>query len=78
MNFSKEIAKVSLETGAIRLEPENPFLWASGYLMPIYNDNRLLLGNAKHRQLIAEGFQEIIKSKKIEFDVVAGKIVPLR
>ena len=72
MNFSKEIAKISLDTGAIRLEPENPFLWASGYLMPIYNDNRLLLGNSKHRQLIAEGLQKIITCKIIEVDVVAG------
>ena len=63
MNFSKEIAKISLETGAIKLEPETPFLWASGYYMPIYNDNRLLLGSSKHRKLIAEGFKDIIISK---------------
>jgi orotate phosphoribosyltransferase len=72
MNFSKEIAKISLETGAIKLEPETPFLWASGYHMPIYNDNRLLLGNSKHRQLIAEGFKNIIISKNIKVDVIAG------
>ncbi|MBT6661576.1 MAG: orotate phosphoribosyltransferase, partial [Nitrospina sp.] len=72
MNFSKEIAKISLETGAIKLEPETPFLWASGYYMPIYNDNRLLLGSSKHRQLIAEGFKDIIISKNIEVDVIAG------
>ena len=72
MEFSKKIAKISLQTGAIRLDPETPFLWASGYRMPIYNDNRLLLGNSKHRQLITEGFKDIIKSKKIEVDVIAG------
>ena len=72
MNFSSEIAKISLETGAIKLAPENPFLWASGYRMPIYNDNRLLLGNAKHRQLIANGFQSIIQEKNIDVEVVAG------
>ena len=72
MNISKEIAKISLDTGAIKLNPENPFLWASGYRMPIYNDNRLLLGNAKHRQLVAEGFQAIIDTKNIEVDVIAG------
>ena len=72
MNFSKEIAKISLETGAIRLEPDKPFLWASGYLMPVYNDNRLLLSSAKYRQTINDGFQEIITQKKISIDVVAG------
>ena len=72
MKFSEEIAKISLKTGAIRLEAETPFLWASGYRMPIYNDNRLLLGNAKHRLLIAEGFKDVIKSKKVDVDVIAG------
>jgi orotate phosphoribosyltransferase len=72
MNFSKEIAKISLDTGAIRLEPDKPFLWASGYLMPVYNDNRLLLSSAKYRQIINDGFQEIITQKKISIDVVAG------
>ena len=72
MEFSKKIAEISLLTGAIRLAPEAPFLWASGYRMPIYNDNRLLLGNSKHRQLITEGFKDIIKSKKIVADVIAG------
>ena len=72
MKISEEIAKISLETGAIQLEPETPFLWASGYRMPIYNDNRLLLENSKHRLLIAKGFEEIITSKEIEVDVVAG------
>ena len=72
MKFSEEIAKVSLETGAIRLEAETPFLWASGYRMPIYNDNRLLLGSAKHRRLIADGFKDVITSKEIEVDVISG------
>ena len=72
MKFSEEIAKISLATGAIQLNPKTPFLWASGCRMPIYNDNRLLLGDAQHRQLIAEGFKDIIKNKKVEVDVIAG------
>ena len=72
MKFSEEIAKISIETGAIQLNPETPFLWASGYRMPIYNDNRLLLGNAKHRRLITEGFKDVITSKEIAVDVIAG------
>lgn len=72
MNFSKEIVKISLDIGAIKLDPKNPFVWASGYRMPIYNDNRLLLGNSKHRQLITEGFRSIINDKNITIDVIAG------
>ena len=74
MKFSEEIAKISLKTGAIRLESETPFLWASGYRMPIYNDNRLLLGNAKHRLLIAEGFKDVIKSKKVKNIYFTGQL----
>ena len=72
MNFSEEIARISFQTGAIRLNPETPFLWASGYHMPIYNDNRLLLGNSSHRRLIADGFRDIIINKKLDFDLIAG------
>ncbi len=72
MNFSEEIAKISFQTGAIRLSTETPFLWASGYHMPIYNDNRLLLGNSNHRKLIADGFKDIIINKKLDVDLIAG------
>jgi len=72
MNFSKQIAKISLDIGAIKLQPDKPFLWASGYLMPVYNDNRLLLSSAKYRQIINDGFQEIITQNKISVDVIAG------
>ena len=72
MKLSKENARISLDIGAIKHDPTNPFLWASGYRMPIYNDNRLLLGNAKHRQLITEGLRTILIENNIEVDVIAG------
>ena len=40
--------------------------------MPIYNDNRLLLGSAAHRALVVEGFRELIQSQNLNFDVIAG------
>ena len=51
-SYSEEIAKKALEMGAIRLSPEKPFRWASGYYMPIYNDNRTLLGNVRKQKEI--------------------------
>jgi len=71
-DYAKELAEIALEIKAIKLSPEDPFTWASGYRMPIYNDNRLLLGNYKHRALIAEGFAQLIKTENIALDVVAG------
>jgi orotate phosphoribosyltransferase len=58
--------------GAIKLNPDNPFQWASGYRMPVYNDNRMFLLFPEIRKTIATGFSNIIQAEKISFDVVAG------
>ena len=72
VNFGVEIAERSLKIKGIKLNPENPFQWASGFKMPIYNDNRLLLNDPDTRKLVAEGFSEIITERKIKCDVIAG------
>lgn len=72
MNFAQQLAKISLEIGAIKINSKNPFTWASGYRMPLYNDNRMLLGNADHRTLIAEGMKAIIEKEGVRVDTVAG------
>ena len=41
--YGSQLAKAALELGAIRLSVNDPFRWASGYRMPIYNDNRQFL-----------------------------------
>ncbi len=70
--ISRQLAEIALELGAIKIAPDNPFTWASGARMPIYNDNRLLLGNCSNRFLIAEGFKALIESNHIKTDVIAG------
>ena len=72
MNFAQQLAKISLEIGAIKINPKEPFTWASGYRMPLYNDNRMLLGNADHRTLIAEAMKAILKKVGARIDAVAG------
>ena len=72
MSISENIAQVALEVGAIRINPREPFMWASGYKMPVYNDNRLLLGKAKHRSLIAGGFKDLLEKCAIKVEVIAG------
>ncbi|MFA7707504.1 MAG: orotate phosphoribosyltransferase [Candidatus Pacearchaeota archaeon] len=74
---AKEIAKAGLKINAIKLSPNKPFTWASGFQMPIYNDNRMFLGNAKHRRLIADGFNHLMDSaysenRNIYFSIIAG------
>jgi orotate phosphoribosyltransferase len=70
--YGQELAKAGLAINAIKLNPEKPFLWASGYHMPIYNDNRMFLFFPEYRKLILEGFKEIIKKGNIKFDIIAG------
>ena len=71
-NVAETLARISLEIGAIKFSPDQPFTWASGYKMPIYNDNRLLLGNAGHRTLITQGFQDVLKKCAAKIEVIAG------
>ena len=68
----KSLAQIALDIGAIRINPDEPFTWASGYRMPVYNDNRLLLGNAEHRMLIAGMMQALLNAERIPVDCVAG------
>lgn len=70
--YSEAIARKALEMGAIRLSPEAPFRWASGYYMPIYNDNRTLLGDCEARHMIALAFKEILESLDFDPDNIAG------
>ena len=72
MTIAENIAQVALEIGAIQFNAQQPFIWASGYKMPIYNDNRLLLGNAGHRALITQGFQDLLKKCAAKVEVIAG------
>jgi orotate phosphoribosyltransferase len=70
--LSIDLAKISLDIGAIKLNPKTPFPWASGYFMPIYNNNRELLRNYRNRKMIADGFKEIIQEENIDYNVIAG------
>ncbi|MDY5932334.1 MAG: orotate phosphoribosyltransferase [Candidatus Ornithospirochaeta sp.] len=66
------LAKGAFELGAIRLSPSNPFTWASGYRMPIYNDNRQFLAKASYRALICDAFADMVSSLDINADNIAG------
>lgn len=61
------LAHASLEVGAIKLQPSNPFTWASGLRMPIYNDNRMHVSHPDNRTLIQMlAVQEIVNEELFE------------
>jgi len=72
MDISKKIAGYLLQSKAIKLQPTNPFTWASGWKSPIYCDNRKTLAFHEVRAFIKYAFAEEIKNHFPEFDVIAG------
>lgn len=67
-----KIAHHLLEIDAVTLQPSEPFTWSSGIKSPIYCDNRLTLSYPNVRRDIALAFQQVIKAKFPEVEVVAG------
>ena len=71
-NYKSQTAELLLKLKAIKLNPNDPFIWASGWKSPIYCDNRILLSDPKSRNIIANYFSEIIKNKYDDVEVIAG------
>ena len=76
MIFNKETAKktaeVLLQINAIKLQPESPFTWASGWKSPIYCDNRIILSYPLIRNYIRETIAKNIEEYYGKPDVIAG------
>lgn len=72
MNQEKIIASLLLDIQAVKLKPENPFTWASGWKSPIYCDNRKTLSYPLVRKAIQEDFARLATQKYPETEVIAG------
>ncbi|MFM7217459.1 MAG: orotate phosphoribosyltransferase [Bacteroidota bacterium] len=66
------IADYLLQVKAVRLQPEQPFTWASGWKSPIYCDNRVTLSHPKIRTFIRQALVKAIEEKFGRPDVIAG------
>jgi orotate phosphoribosyltransferase len=69
---AEKTAELLLQINAIKLNPKNPFTWASGWHSPIYCDNRLILSFPTIRNFIREEFAKHIEHKYGKPDVIAG------
>lgn len=65
-------AEKLLQAEAVRLSPDNPFTWASGWHSPIYCDNRRLLSFPAIRTFVKEGLTSLARENFPEANVVAG------
>jgi orotate phosphoribosyltransferase len=76
MIFDKETAKKTaellLQVNAIKLQPNDPFTWASGWKSPIYCDNRIVLSYPPIRNYIRTTMARQIEAQYGKVDVIAG------
>lgn len=67
-----KIAEFLLQIKAVKLQPETPFTWASGWKSPIYCDNRKTLSYPQIRTFIRQQFVNVINENFAKPDVIAG------
>ncbi|REH52549.1 orotate phosphoribosyltransferase [Tenacibaculum gallaicum] len=76
MDFNKDTAKKTaellLQIKAIKLSPQEPFTWASGWKSPIYCDNRITLSYPPVRNFLKQEIAKLVEEKHGKPDVIAG------
>jgi orotate phosphoribosyltransferase len=72
MTNEKAVAEKLLQVGAVKLNPETPFTWASGWKSPIYCDNRKVLSFPFVRDFIKSELCNVIFEHFPQADVLAG------
>ncbi|CAM1372443.1 orotate phosphoribosyltransferase [Tenacibaculum xiamenense] len=76
MDFNKDTAKKTaellLQVKAIKLSPQDPFTWASGWKSPIYCDNRITLSYPSVRNFLKEKIAKLVEEKHGKPDAIAG------
>lgn len=72
MTNEKVVAEKLLQVGAIKLRPEEPFTWASGWKSPIYCDNRKVLSFPYVRDFIKSEMCNVVFEEYPDADLLAG------
>ncbi len=68
----KMLAEKLLQVGAVKLQPENPFVWGSGWNSPIYNENPRILSFPDLRNQIKIEMAKVVIENFPEADVIAS------
>ena len=72
MTNKKAVAEKLLQVAAVKLSPENPYTWASGWKSPIYCDNRRVLSFPFVRDFIKSELCNVIFEQYPDAEVLAG------
>ena len=82
---ARKTAELLLQINAIKLKPENPFTWASGWKSPIYCDNRIVLSFPQVRNYVRDELargvetlygkpdQDLSALERVEMTFIDGK-----
>lgn len=71
-NVAHLLAEKLLKINALKLQPANPFVWASGWNSPIYTDNRRTLSYPDVRSFIKIELTRMIMENFPEAEAIAG------
>ena len=72
MTDAKAVAEKLLQVNAVKLNPQQPFTWASGWLSPIYCDNRRILSFPYIRDFIKSEMCNLVFEKFPDTELIAG------
>ncbi len=72
MTDAKIVAEKLLQVNAVKLSPQAPFTWASGWKSPIYCDNRRILSFPYVRDYIKSELCNVIFERFPNADLIAG------
>lgn len=70
--IEQQVAEFLLQIKAIKLQPDNPFTWASGWKSPIYCDNRVTLSHPTIRTYIRQKLVQVIQEEFGSVGCIAG------
>lgn len=71
-NIKTQVARELLRIEAVKVQPDAPFTWASGWHSPFYCDNRKALSFPEVRTLVRDSLCNVITRDFPDFDVIAG------
>ena len=75
MDTEREVARELIKIGAVKFVPNNPITFKSGIIAPMYVDNREFPFHPSSWKTVIQGFQNLINTTDIKFDVLAGVAV---
>jgi orotate phosphoribosyltransferase len=72
IEIEQKVAASLLQIKAIKLQPNNPFTWASGWKSPIYCDNRITLSHPAIRTYIRQQLSVLVQEEFGSVELIAG------